>query len=61
MHVWVVVVEQLTQRLLAKETNQTRPDAWTDVQVDWYLWQVGEKLDGAGELKPHHRVRTIFY
>jgi hypothetical protein len=28
-------------------------------QVDWILWQLGEaKLD---EMKPHHRVLSIFY
>ena len=35
--------------------------AWTAVAVDWYLWQVGERLDAAGQLSPHHRVRTIYY
>ncbi|KAL7579725.1 hypothetical protein ACA910_021868 [Epithemia clementina (nom. ined.)] len=34
---------------------------WNAVQVDWYLWQVGERMDSLGELKPHHRVRTIYY
>uniref|UniRef100_A0A7S1C0Q1 Queuosine 5'-phosphate N-glycosylase/hydrolase n=1 Tax=Corethron hystrix TaxID=216773 RepID=A0A7S1C0Q1_9STRA len=31
------------------------------VRVDWYLWQVGEKLEGEGKLRPHHRTRTVFY
>jgi hypothetical protein len=34
---------------------------WTSMSVDWYLWQMGERLDAAGELAPHHRVRTIYY
>lgn len=34
---------------------------WNAVTTDWYLWQVGERMQAAGELKPHHRVRTIFY
>jgi len=29
------------------------------VEVDWLLWQVGEKLKE--ELPPHHRTITIFY
>lgn len=29
------------------------------VEVDWLLWQRGEKQRET--LKPHHRTRTIFY
>jgi hypothetical protein len=32
---------------------------WTDVEVDWTLWQAGEKR--LNDLKPHHRTLTIFY
>jgi hypothetical protein len=35
--------------------------AWTAVETDWYLWQVGERMQLNGELLPHHRVRTIYY
>lgn len=29
------------------------------IEIDWVLWQMGEaKLD---EMKPHHRVLSIFY
>jgi len=52
----VVTVERLVEQLSLANAKQ-----WTDVQVDWYLWQVGEKMEGAGELKPHHRVRTVYY
>ena len=31
------------------------------VAVDWYLWQVGEKMEQDGALKPFHRVRTHYY
>ena len=31
------------------------------LKLDWYLWQVGEKMDWEDELKPHHCTRTIFY
>ena len=44
-----------------QSTNDENPMHWNAVQVDWYLWQVGERMDGSGELKPHHRVRTIYY
>jgi len=28
----------------------------------WYTYrQVGERMQAAGELKPHHRVRTNYY
>ena len=30
-------------------------------QVDWFLWEEGERLALAGELAPHHRTRTSFY
>ena len=28
-------------------------------QVDWLLWQIGEK--SLNEMKPHHRVCSVFY
>ncbi len=31
------------------------------VKMDWYLWNIGEKLDRNKSLGPHHRVKTIFY
>jgi len=40
------------------EGNQDEVNA---VLLDWHLWQIGEKLDRDGTLRPHHRVRTIFY
>ena len=30
-------------------------------QVDWFLWEEGERLAAAGRLAPHHRTRTTFY
>ena len=33
----------------------------TSVEVDWYLWERGEGLELKGEMRPHHRTRTIFY
>jgi hypothetical protein len=34
---------------------------WNAMQTDWYLWQLGEKMEQKNELQPHHRVRTTFY
>ena len=63
--VWAV--EELV-KLLSSSSSSSSSSAssassvsWTAVQVDWYLWQVGEKMDAAQELAPHHRVRTIYY
>ncbi len=52
----VVAVEKLVEFL-----NQKSSDAFTDVTVDWYLWQVGERMNQEGTMKPFHRVRTQFY
>lgn len=57
----VVVVEELTRKLKQGGLPLEDEPTWTAVAVDWYLWQVGEKLNAAGELKPHHRVQTTFY
>jgi hypothetical protein len=56
----VQAVELLVQEL-NRETIISDNKPWTAVQTDWYLWQVGERLQAQGELKPHHRVRTIYY
>ena len=29
------------------------------VELDWWLWQAGEKRRDVSE--PHHRVRTVYY
>ena len=59
----VVAVDRLVQALnaLRQETASGETSSWTAVSVDWYLWQVGERLDATGDLSPHHRVRTIYY
>jgi hypothetical protein len=49
---------------LNKTTPTTESDqniVFTDVTVDWYLWQVGERMNQEGLMKPFHRVRTHFY
>jgi len=52
----VVCVDELV-RIVARDSEETV----TAVSMDWYLWQVGESLNQKGDLKPHHRVNTIFY
>lgn len=46
-------VELLRDKLKAKEVK------WCAVEVDWLLWQIGEKQKD--EIKPHHRTLSIFY
>lgn len=49
-------------RLVAMINNErSEESAMTAVTLDWHLWQVGEQMNQQGQLKPHHRVRTIFY
>jgi len=62
----VAAVEYLVDELNAQDeaaaaTASTTITQWTAVMTDWYLWQVGERMQNAGELQPHHRVRTIYY
>jgi hypothetical protein len=54
----VVAVERLVQ---AYNLQRTPHEKMTEVQMDWHLWQVGEKLNQDSKMKPHHRVDTIFY
>ncbi|CEM09888.1 unnamed protein product [Vitrella brassicaformis CCMP3155] len=32
---------------------------WMDIQVDWLLWQLGERMRDT--MRPHHRTLTVFY
>ena len=55
----VVVVDEL---VVAVNKKLDHPEKMLNaVRMDWYLWQVGEKMDWDDKLKPHHRTRTIFY
>lgn len=53
----VVAVEWIVQELRVQAPSKE----WTAVETDWYLWQVGERMQNNGELLPHHRVKTIYY
>jgi hypothetical protein len=33
----------------------------SSVQLDWVLWNAGERLQQQGKLSPHHRTRSTFY
>ena len=68
----VVAVEDLVRLLNERgaidNSHQSRESKdndsnkrFTDVTVDWYLWQVGERMHQEGLLKPFHKVRTHFY
>jgi hypothetical protein len=52
----VVAVDELVARM-----NSAGSKNMTAIKLDWHLWQVGEKLNVEGKLRPHHRVNTIFY
>ena len=61
----VVAVERLVAAVKVKLNDSNADQALIDeinaTLIDWHLWQVGERLNRVGELKPHHRTRTIFY
>ncbi|MGK3736474.1 MAG: hypothetical protein ACI8RD_007689 [Bacillariaceae sp.] len=69
----IVVVEELVKLLNRNNNNNNNDDddddgnnnnercRYTDVTVDWYLWQVGERMHQEGIMKPFHKVRTHFY
>ncbi|KAJ1484617.1 hypothetical protein T484DRAFT_1894016 [Baffinella frigidus] len=52
----IQAVEILTAVLRDKHAAPLIP-----IQVDWFLWEEGERLALAGKLAPHHRTRTSFY
>jgi hypothetical protein len=55
----VVAVDLLVENVREKVDGSTQNI--NAVKMDWYLWNIGEKLDREGRLAKHHRVRTIFY
>lgn len=52
------LVTQVKFNIESKSDLEKRINA---VKMDWYLWNIGEKLDRKGSLGKHHLVRTIFY
>jgi Potential Queuosine, Q, salvage protein family len=57
----VTAVELLVQELSTECNDGDKSQLWTAVTTDWYLWQVGERMQNDGALLPHHRVHTIYY
>lgn len=57
----VAGVEELVKALNKRNIVTEEDEPFTDVNVDWYLWQVGEKMNTEGLLQPFHKVRTHFY
>ena len=67
----VVAVDMLVDqvKLILENRFLAQPNANTErqknsvnaVKIDWLLWQLGEKLEIQGEMRFHHRVRTIYY
>ena len=62
----VVAVEDLVAELRKHQQQQRQEEkpeeqVFTAVTVDWYLWQVGERMHNEGTLKCHHKTRTTFY
>ena len=37
------------------------PRVFAAVEVDWLLWQEGERRNASGEIPTHHRTLTCFY
>lgn len=56
----VTAVEELVTFLNSRNTSSDN-EGFTSVNVDWYLWQVGERMHQEGRMKPFHRVKTHFY
>ena len=54
----VVAVERL-RAALAAELPAAAAAVLTSVELDWRLWQKGERRKD--EMAPHHRTLTIFY
>ena len=65
----VVAVDQLVEMVKTKLEEDSNGSTMimefsqsvNAVKMDWYLWNIGEKLDRSQSLGNHHRVRTIFY
>ena len=55
----VVAVDLLVNNVKSKVPDLKK--SINAVKMDWYLWNIGEKLDREGSLGNHHLVRTIFY
>ena len=57
----VVAVDELVKLVKLKLDDSILADSCNAVTIDWYLWNIGEKMDRDGVLRQHHKVRTIYY
>ena len=53
----VVAVEQIMGKI--RQDPELNGQIKNSYEVDWLLWQMGEK--SLQDMKPHHRVLSIFY
>jgi hypothetical protein len=44
---------------IVEEIKKYIENTYKSIEIDWYLWQEGEKLKD--EIFPHHRTKTIYY
>ena len=60
-----VVLRAATVQVVEMITEEIRKDEFLkdhikcSYEVDWLLWQMGEK--SLADMKPHHKVLSIFY
>lgn len=57
----VVAVDKLVENVKEKVPSMRSDKGINAVKMDWYLWNIGEKLDRDQCLGNHHLVRTIYY
>ena len=55
----VVAVEMIIERIRKSKVTELTDKIKYAFQVDWLLWQMGE--NNLAQLKPHHKVLSIFY
>ena len=55
----VVTVDRIMETIRANGSQALREQVQRSYEVDWLLWQMGEKT--LAEMKPHHRVTSIYY
>jgi len=53
----IIAVEEIL-KLIQKDAELGAKIRYS-FEVDWLLWQMGER--SLSELKPHHKVSSIFY
>ena len=55
----VVTVDQIMDKVREAGSEKLKSQLTCSYQVDWILWQLGEKE--LAEMKPHHKVLSIYY